>query len=268
MKHDLIELKLSLELAFHNFLNSFTYCSCTRCKQSFRNSQQGLICKSCLENSLLTKSTGLKLSEAAIKIYFSSLYKESLIKEVIMENALDIEEQLKFNQEEILKLKQHKPNLSLLFSEYLSRFFEEYPECFLDKADEKLIITYVPAHANRRYNQAFLLAKYFYKDLYRKTAQKSLKFKPLFLKNLFFRVKETKKLANLNPEERQQELKNAFTLNEKIFKRIPSKNFKLVIIDDISTTGATIDALARLLLNRGVQPEQIRGFSVLGRNCH
>ena len=123
MSNYLLELKLDLKLIYHRFLNLFSSCICRRCNQKFIDNTQDAICKNCLENSLLTENTGLKISDNGIKIYFSSLYQESLIEEVLWENALDIEEQLKFNREQMLDFKYKKPEHCFLFSKYLESFY-------------------------------------------------------------------------------------------------------------------------------------------------
>jgi len=271
MENYFTEIKIVLSLFLHKLLNSFTYSLCSRCNQNFINEKQSLICTQCIENSLLTKATGVKITENGIRIYFTSLYKKSLLSEVLMESSIDLEEQLKFNQELILKFKHEKPNLCLVFSEYLDIFFRKYLADLFSKK-ENLIISYVAAYPKRKYNQAFLLAKYFYKSIF-----KSQKIKLSFAKDLFYRIKDTHRLVDLNPEERRSELKNAFTLNEILLEKLISKNitepqkyhnFKILIIDDITTTGATIDSISELLLERGIPPEQILGFTVLGRNYH
>ena len=181
MSNYVLELKLDLKLICHRFLNLFSSCICRRCNQKFIDNTQDLICKNCLENSLLTENTGLKISDNGIKIFFSSLYQESLIEEVLLENALDIEEQLKFNREQMLDFKYKKPELCFLFSKYLESFYRTVSMASgNEKEDNKnaklgvqqqwqacsLIICCVPCFPDRKYDQAFLLAKYFYKFLY------------------------------------------------------------------------------------------------------
>lgn len=60
------------------------------------------------------------------------------------------------------------------------------------------------------------------------------------------RVKNTKPQKELNDKERQKNLKSAFKINKNGIKLK-----KVIIIDDIYTTGTTIDAMAELLLQSG-----------------
>lgn len=66
--------------------------------------------------------------------------------------------------------------------------------------------------------------------------------------NLVSRIKNTKPQKELNDKERQKNLKNAFKIskNSVELKRV-------IIVDDIYTTGATVDAVAMHLLNAGAE---------------
>jgi predicted amidophosphoribosyltransferase len=311
MSNYVLELKLDLKLICHRFLNLFSSCICRRCNQKFIDNTQDIICKNCLENSLLSKNTGLKISDNGIKIYFSSLYQESLIEEVLLENALDIEEQLKFNREQMLDFKYKKPELCFLFSKYLESFYRNVfmahkngriaerrssrlrrtndrsvLDVHEDHEDDEnaeigvplhaqyeipeqcsLIICCVPCFPDRKYNQALLLAKYFYQLLKTITP---LRFKQniKFIPELFYRVKNTKKLHDKSASERKHELEDAFKINENAEIEVRKQCNKILIVDDIVTTGTTINELGKILINKGVQAENIIGFTALGRNYH
>jgi predicted amidophosphoribosyltransferase len=62
------------------------------------------------------------------------------------------------------------------------------------------------------------------------------------------RVKKTIPQKELNPHERQNNLKKAFNIGSDVVKLN-----KTIIIDDIYTTGSTIDAVAVELKNKGVK---------------
>ncbi len=69
--------------------------------------------------------------------------------------------------------------------------------------------------------------------------------KPITFKALY-RIKETKPQFDLSPEERWQNVNGAFKTNKNI---INGKN--VLLIDDITTTGATINACAKSMKDAG-----------------
>ena len=109
-----------------------------------------------------------------------------------------------------------------------------------DKLDSEKIkydyILYVPLHKNRErkrgFNQSKLIAKY----LGNMTNIEVL--------NCIKRSKNTSRLFNLKNEERIKELKNAFTVDDKIGV---CKNKNIVLIDDIFTTGSTANEISKIL---------------------
>lgn len=90
-------------------------------------------------------------------------------------------------------------------------------------------------HRERGYNQAAVLAGALGKELGI----------PVY-DNLVVRKVNTKPLKNMSPGERQNSLKKAFILGENVVKLST-----VIIIDDIYTTGATVDAVAEVLLTSG-----------------
>lgn len=102
----------------------------------------------------------------------------------------------------------------------------------------------VPIHKkrlkNRGYNQAELLAKELEKY-----------FKIRLEKDLLFRIKRTQALKDLSKSERVECLKEAFYVKDNVIKE---KNIKKVLlIDDIYTTGATIEECTKILKFSGVE---------------
>ncbi len=69
-----------------------------------------------------------------------------------------------------------------------------------------------------------------------------------FWADAFCKVKETRKQSTLDYQERFKNVKDAFAL------ALPKNHFKgkrILLIDDVLTTGATADALSRLLVSAG-----------------
>ncbi len=99
----------------------------------------------------------------------------------------------------------------------------------------------VPLHASRQrrrgYNQAAAIARFCGRALGLPVRE-----------DLIRRAVKTRPMKLLNAKERQINLKNAFIMRTDVVKL-----GTVVIVDDIYTTGATIDAMARLLKASGVR---------------
>ena len=99
----------------------------------------------------------------------------------------------------------------------------------------------VPIHKNRLkkrgYNQAELIAK-----------QLSLKFHIPLRNDIVIRQSATTVQKNLSARARQNNLKKAFKVTSNSVKL-----YSVLIVDDIYTTGATIDAMAACLKDAGVK---------------
>jgi len=121
-------------------------------------------------------------------------------------------------------------------------------EIIADKCGEDIkywtidLIVPVPLHqlkkVNRGYNQSFYLAKGLGKSLNIKVSQRLLK-----------RIKFTQTQTALSLVERQENVGNAFKARKK--RLVKGKN--ILIIDDVITTGATVNECARVLKNAGAK---------------
>jgi len=102
------------------------------------------------------------------------------------------------------------------------------------------VLVPVPLHKSklrkRGYNQADIIAKSFGKLLNIPVDSQ-----------LLYRKKKTLAQKELNDKERLKNLENAFMIGEKVVKYN-----KVIIVDDIYTTGTTIDACAKILMDAGV----------------
>jgi len=80
--------------------------------------------------------------------------------------------------------------------------------------------------------------------------------------NLLKRIKNTEHQASLSGSDRDNNLKNAFVLNNKI--NIENyKNYNIILFDDVVTTGNTIDECAKVLRSNGFK-NKIIGLAVAG----
>ena len=93
----------------------------------------------------------------------------------------------------------------------------------------------------RGYNQSALIAKFIYRDL--KNVNKNL----VFLPNLLTKTKHTKPQTKLSKQERMENVKDCFAVNQKLSNKF--KNKTILIIDDIATTLSTIQECCKTLRN-------------------
>ena len=109
----------------------------------------------------------------------------------------------------------------------------------------------VPIHKGRLrkrgFNQAELLASHL-----------SAIVKVPVAKNVLTRIKDTKPLANFTPAIRKNTLANAFAVDK---KRIINK--RIILIDDIYTTGSTLNACAKVLYESGAASVSCATFAVV-----
>lgn len=110
---------------------------------------------------------------------------------------------------------------------------------FLKKYD---IILCVPMYKKKKkqrgYNQAELIAKELSEKLYIE-----------FSLNNLVKIKDTKKQSTLTKIERTQNLKDAFEVKNKGIL----KNKKIILFDDIFTTGSTVNECCNVLKKAGVK---------------
>ncbi len=90
----------------------------------------------------------------------------------------------------------------------------------------------------RGYNQSAIFAK----DL-----AKELKIK--YIENVLFKIKDNKPQSTLSKEERMQNVQNIYEIKQK--EKI--KNKKILLIDDIFTTGSTVNECSKKLKEAGVK---------------
>ena len=126
-------------------------------------------------------------------------------------------------------------NGSPYLKDYFARILAEKCAAFQD-ADS---VCYVPMlrkdEGNRGYNQSYLLAK-----------ELSVLLKLPLLKKAIEKVKSTSAQKTLTRKERAQNLKSAFKA-----ERSAVEGKKIILVDDVLTTGATADAISGELKRRG-----------------
>ncbi len=134
-----------------------------------------------------------------------------------------------------------KTHLAQNFSPWLQNAGKE----FLPQADALIS---VPIHKSRliarRYNQSTILAK----GLEKITGIHSYP-------DILIRTRATPSQGHLSTEERRKNVSNAFTLNKKYKTRIKGKT--LVLIDDVYTSGATVNECTKILKSGGAKAVHI-----------
>lgn len=141
----------------------------------------------------------------------------------------------------------HKTGLRFLFSRLLSEFLEYY-RVSLEGYDA---VVAVPLHPSRKrergYNQAGLLAELVAEHLGLPVLKKELR-----------RVRPTRSQTELSRKERWTNISGAFRIkHSQTFK---SK--KVLLVDDLLTTGATASEAAWVLKNAGAQRVTVLALAV------
>lgn len=127
---------------------------------------------------------------------------------------------------------------------YIEEFIRYYRKEILIMAPDALVP--IPIHKSklidRGYNQAEILSRGITEKLGIPT-----------LPNLLVRNKKTLPQKQLNDKERFKNLQEAFSFNNKEKDKFEGQLNKVLLIDDIYTTGSTVEACARILLDNGIK---------------
>lgn len=185
---------------------------CYACKQEYDHIEK-FLCNNCQE-FLEILNRELEISSPYInKVYYSLIYNR-FMREIIKD--------FKFNGKSYL----YKPLGELMIGTIRERGLYDMD-----------IILYIPSHrrkeAIRGYNQSELLARYISKDLDI----------PISHNNLI-KIRHTKDQSSLDRYNRQDNLKDAFKLKNK--DEILNK--KILLVDDILTTGSTMMECSEILI--------------------
>lgn len=118
------------------------------------------------------------------------------------------------------------------------------------------LIVPVPLHwtrlIKRKYNQAALLSN-----------QISWRTKITTIPDVLIRIKATKMQKKISYEERYINQSNAFSINKRYSAKVKNRN--IVLIDDVLTTGATLNACAKVCYDGGAKSVNILVFARVAR---
>ncbi len=105
------------------------------------------------------------------------------------------------------------------------------------------LIIPVPLHPSKKrergYNQSEIIALQISQDM------------GIRMLNILKRVKNTRTQTELSVQERRRNVEGAFVLLQEFKETIKGK--KVLLVDDVITTGATLDACSEVLLKNGAQ---------------
>lgn len=201
---------------------------CIGCKDPIPKSNPYSLCKSCFQKITFIKDN-CTICGRKIDTHFDCTCEED---EHIFDNIYVCTLYDNLMEKLIWRLKyQSRTYLAKHFAKILSHKME------YEGLNPDLILP-VPSSRRRMkergYNQAELLTRFLAKERNIKAI------------NLLERTKDTKPLSSLGPIDRKIELQNAFSIN-KIYENMEFQYKNILIIDDILTTGATIDEMANTL---------------------
>ena len=204
-----MELKNLTKNIYNDFLDMIYKKKCLICGCS---KTDDLLCKTCLKDVQFLSYFAHKFYEK-IPIYSATIYDK---------NVKSLIQMLKFKH----KKSAAKPLSNILFS-----YFKK-----LNLKDDYIIV-YPPSFfiksAQRGYNHMFLIAKEF---------SKLTDFK--INKNLIKKIKPTK--PQYKVKDRRKNIKGSFKINQKELLKLKDK--KLLLIDDITTSGATLEEIINCFL--------------------
>jgi competence protein ComFC len=129
----------------------------------------------------------------------------------------------------------------------------------VDKAFEKIelnlpentYITYVPMYRKRERERGFNQAKLVAKRIGQKADRPVV--------GLLEKIKDNPSQVGLNPQERQENVRNVFSLA----KLREAKPYSVLLVDDVYTTGATMGECTRVLKKSGIK--NVYGFTIAKR---
>lgn len=127
---------------------------------------------------------------------------------------------------------------------FIAKSMIKHSEDILNNID---ILIAIPMHKKRlifrKYNQSLLLAK----EIAKITGKK-------IIYNFLYKTEHTKPQASLRQKDRLNNLKGKFLVNKKYLNNIEKyKDYNFAIIDDVMTTGSTINECVKVLNDCGIK---------------
>ncbi|WP_051569433.1 ComF family protein [Alkaliphilus transvaalensis] len=204
-------------------------CTCIFCKEGYLLNSYG-ICRGCHDKiTFIGKGRWIQTSEIKEGIscrMFSVVEYQGEVRKLIY--------RLKYSNETYLAREMATMMVDFIYREGLRG------DCLLP------IPLYKPKEKERGFNQANLLTKYISKEAGIPN-----------INNNLIRNRNTKAMHHLSKRQRRDNVKGAFTLKNP--NALFGKN--ILLVDDILTTGSTVEACIRLLLEAGVATVTVLTFA-------
>ncbi|MFH1093253.1 MAG: ComF family protein [Candidatus Omnitrophota bacterium] len=213
---------------------------CLICSKSIEDSSYEGACKTCLEKIEVNVSPFCKKCGCSLKGVRGTNDSciKCLDKQYYFDRALSVCEYTGIARKCIQLFKyKRKFKIGRNLSRIMLTFLREH--CSVDSID---LITAVPLHSSklkeRGFNQAEIFAEFIRLSLNLPASFDNLK-----------RIRKTKSQYQLPLAKRQVNILGAFDCTDKVF----FKNKSILIVDDIFTTGATLNECSRVLKNAGAK---------------
>ena len=208
--------------------------SCILCDCSISKNTTYSMCKDCFSNINFILDGCIKCGKPMINY---SLEEQSIDKVISCVEYTEISKKIVFGL---------KYNNKTYLSKYIATIMKEKLDLENIKFD---YILFVPLHKKRLRQRGFNQAE--------KIAMDLSKIVDIPTVDNISRKYNTKRLYKLGKEERINELKNAFVIKENI---IDLKNKNVLLVDDIFTTGSTVNEISKILKINGVNKVFVSTF--------
>lgn len=213
---------------------------CPLCGEIIKGDQK-LACDSCYEELEYIEEPRCKCCSKAIEQEESEYCYDCNRKEFYFESGVALWNYSSQMKQSLAKFKYHNRREYGEF--YGEEFVKIYGDALMNLEPDALIP--VPIHwtryIKRGYNQAAVIANQIGKRLHIPVVE-----------DLLIRTKKTIAQKHLDDKERERNLQGAFAISEK-WKKIEHNMECVVIIDDIYTTGSTINTCAKILMQQGIK---------------
>lgn len=144
---------------------------------------------------------------------------------------------------------------SSIFGEFLANNLAEIiqKEFRVSVVEQNFLLIPIPIHKKRRVERGFNQCEWICESLEEKFRENSCvndsMINLIYRPNYLIRKKYTKKQSWKNARDRESGLKNVFVVSEKFRRQVHGQ--KIILVDDVVTTGSTIREARRTLLESG-----------------